>query len=91
MVGLLGTVLGMIKSFMGLNAELATPRPTVIASGVSMALITTAAGLIIGILAMILYSFFRARINRILTELENSCNKVAVEMMVSDTESDSPF
>jgi biopolymer transport protein ExbB/TolQ len=56
-----------------------------------MALITTAAGLIIGILAMILYSFFRARINRILTELENSCNKVAVEMMVSDSESDSPF
>jgi len=91
MVGLLGTVLGMIKSFMGLNAESATPRPTVIASGVSMALITTAAGLIIGILAMIIYSFFRAKINKILTELENSCNKIAVEMMVVDSDVDSPF
>ena len=91
MVGLLGTVLGMIKSFMGLNAELATPKPTVIASGVSMALITTAAGLIIGILAMILYSVFRAKINRILTELENSCNRVAVDMMVADSDTESPF
>ncbi len=91
MVGLLGTVLGMIKSFMGLSAESATPRPTVIASGVSMALLTTAAGLIVGILAMILYSVFRARINKILTELENSCNKIAVEMMLVDDDTNSPF
>lgn len=91
MVGLLGTVLGMIKSFMGLNAESATPRPTVIASGVSMALLTTAAGLIVGIVAMILYSVFRARINKILTELENSCNKIAVDMMLVDDDNTSPF
>ena len=91
MVGLLGTVLGMIKSFMGLNQELATPRPTVIASGVSMALMTTAAGLVIGISAMILYSFFRARINRVLSNLENDCNKISIEMMVADSDTDSPF
>ena len=91
MVGLLGTVLGMIKSFMGLNQELATPRPTVIASGVSMALMTTAAGLVIGISAMILYSFFRAKINRVLSHLENDCNKISIEMMVADSDTDSPF
>ena len=86
MVGLLGTVIGMINSFMSLTEELGTPRPTVIASGVSMALITTAAGLIIGITAMILYSFFRAKINNLLTILENSCNKITVDMMVMDSE-----
>lgn len=91
MVGLLGTVLGMIKSFMGLNQELATPRPTVIASGVSMALLTTAAGLVIGITAMVLYSYFRARINRVLSNLENDCNKISIEMMVADSDTDSPF
>ena len=91
MVGLLGTVIGMINSFMSLTAEVGTPRPTVIASGVSMALITTAAGLVIGITAMILYSFFRSRINKLLTVLENSCNKITVEMMVSDNESEVPF
>ena len=91
MIGLLGTVIGMIRSFMSLTAESGIPRPTVIASGVSMALITTAAGLIIGIIAMILYSYFRSKINDLLTVLENSCNKVTVEMMVSDNESGVPF
>ena len=91
MVGLLGTVLGMIKSFMGLNQELATPKPTVIASGVSMALLTTAAGLVIGIAAMILYSFFRAKINRELSNLENECNKISIEMMLADSDENSPF
>jgi len=91
MVGLLGTVIGMINSFMSLTAEVGTPRPTVIASGVSMALITTAAGLIIGITAMILYSFFRSKINNLLSELENSCNKVTIKMMVSNNDSQAPF
>ncbi|MBN1865154.1 MAG: MotA/TolQ/ExbB proton channel family protein [Victivallales bacterium] len=91
MVGLLGTVIGMIHSFMSLHAELGTPRPTVIASGVSMALVTTAAGLVIGIVAMILYSFFRARINKLLTALENSCNRITVEMMVSESTPTTPF
>jgi biopolymer transport protein ExbB len=91
MIGLLGTVVGMIRSFFSLNQDLATPRPTMIASGVSMALTTTAAGLIIGIAAMIFYSIFRAKINKILTTLEEECNALAVEMMVSDIDGDSPF
>ena len=91
MIGLLGTVIGMIQAFVSLTGEIATPRPTVIASGVSTALITTAAGLIIGIIAMILYSFFRAKINNLLTVLENSCNKVTVEMMVKENEEGVPF
>ena len=76
---------------MALNEVQATPKPTVIASGVSMALITTAGGLIIGIIAMIIYSLFRAKINKILTELENSCNRIAVDMMVADSDAESPF
>lgn len=91
MVGLLGTVIGMIQAFVSLTGEIATPRPTVIASGVSTALITTAAGLIIGIIAMILYSYFRSRINNLLTVLENSCNKVTVELMVTENEEGVPF
>jgi biopolymer transport protein ExbB len=91
MVGLLGTVIGMINSFMSLTAEVGTPRPTVIANGVSMALITTAAGLIIGITAMILYSYFRSRIHNIIGYMENVCNKIALEMMVSDSGNDVPF
>jgi biopolymer transport protein ExbB len=92
MIGLLGTVIGMINSFMSLTAEVATPRPTVIASGVSMALITTAAGLIIGITAMILYSYFRIRIQNLIVSLENASSKIVIYMMINEPSSEEvPF
>jgi biopolymer transport protein ExbB len=92
MIGLLGTVIGMINSFMSLTAEVGTPRPTVIASGVSMALITTAAGLIIGITAMILYSYFRIKIQNIIVSLENASSKIVIDMMINEPSSEEvPF
>lgn len=81
MVGLLGTVVGMIKSFGALYAENVTPKPTIIAQGISMALITTAAGLIIGIFSMIIYSYFRGCVNRLVSELESASGKVSREMI----------
>jgi biopolymer transport protein ExbB len=80
MVGLLGTVIGMIISFGRLQAENMTPRPTIVAQGISMALITTAAGLIIGISAMLVYAYFRGRVNNLIAELEASAAKVSREL-----------
>ena len=80
MLGLLGTVLGMMKSFIGLQAESAIPQQTQITSGISMALITTAVGLVIGIIAMIIYSYFRGRLTRLIAELEYRCNKLLILM-----------
>ncbi len=80
MLGLLGTVLGMMKSFIGLQAESAIPQQTQITSGISMALITTAVGLVIGIVAMIIYSYFRGRLTRLIAELEYRCNKLLILM-----------
>ncbi len=71
MAGLLGTVIGMIKSFMEIaegNFEGVTQMQ--LASGVSEALITTATGLVIGLIAVIFYSFFRGKVNRYIAELE---------------------
>jgi biopolymer transport protein ExbB len=71
MFGLLGTVLGMIKSFLEISAgKFEGVRQMQLASGVSEALITTAAGLVIGIPALIFYSFFRARVQKFISELE---------------------
>jgi biopolymer transport protein ExbB len=84
MVGLLGTVIGMIQSFMGMQAQDAAPRPTVIADGVSMALVTTAAGLLLGIFAMIVYAAFRGRIHRLVGELETGCDRITVELLDTD-------
>jgi biopolymer transport protein ExbB len=77
MVGLLGTVFGMIVSFGALNTENMSPKPTVIANGVAMALITTAAGLVIAIPAMLAYAYFRGRVNRLISELESKSGKIS--------------
>ena len=71
MVGLLGTVIGMIKSFRGIGS-IATmgDKQNVLATGVSEALLTTAGGLVIGIPAMIFYSIFRGRVQRLIAEME---------------------
>jgi len=71
MVGLLGTVIGMIKSFMQISTGgFEGVRQIQLASGVSEALITTASGLIIGIPALIFYSFFRGRVQLYVAEME---------------------
>ena len=69
MVGLLGTVLGMIKSFLQIS-EFAGVKQMELAAGVSEALITTAAGLSIGIPALVFYSLFRGRVQKYIAELE---------------------
>ncbi len=72
MVGLLGTVLGMIKSFMRISEGNIQEgvRQMGLAEGVSEALITTAAGLMIGIPALVFYSLFRGRVQKYIAELE---------------------
>ena len=71
MVGLLGTVLGMIKSFLEISqGNFEGVKQMGLASGVSEALVTTAAGLSIGIPALVFYSVFRGRVQRYVSELE---------------------
>lgn len=71
MVGLLGTVLGMIKSFLKISGgDVQGVRHMELSGGVSEALITTAAGLMIGIPALVFYSIFRGRVQKYIAELE---------------------
>lgn len=71
MVGLLGTVLGMIKSFLLIaQGDTTGVYQMGLAGGVSEALITTAAGLVIGIPALVFYSLFRGRVQKYIAELE---------------------
>jgi biopolymer transport protein ExbB len=71
MLGLLGTTLGMIKTFgemqkksYGASGQLG------LAEGVSEALLCTASGLVIGIPALMFYSIFRGKVNRLISEME---------------------
>lgn len=71
MVGLLGTVIGMIRSFMEIAAgSFEGVKQIQLAEGIWEALITTAVGLVISIVAMTFYSFFRGKVRRHLAELE---------------------
>ncbi len=71
MGGLLGTVIGMIQAFMQISSgNYEGVRTNQLAEGVYQALVTTAAGLVIGIIAVIFYSIFRGRVQKYIAELE---------------------
>jgi biopolymer transport protein ExbB len=72
MLGLLGTIFGMIKSFGAVAGNEASARAMFLAQGIAEALIATATGLIIGIAAMAAYSFFRGRAQTLTSELEGA-------------------
>ncbi len=76
MLGLFGTVLGMIKSFSVVASDIAATRPMMLAEGVAEALVTTAAGLLIGIPAMAAYSFFRGRVQALISDLETASTQL---------------
>jgi biopolymer transport protein ExbB len=71
MMGLLGTVLGMLQAFNAVALDLAKAKPMLLAAGVSLALITTIAGLIVAIPAMIGYAYFRNRASNLIARLES--------------------
>jgi biopolymer transport protein ExbB len=82
MIGLFGTVLGMIKSFSVVASDIVASRPMMLAEGVSEALITTAAGLVIGIPAMAAYSFFRGQVQSLVAELEAASTRLVALLAV---------
>ena len=69
LLGLLGTVIGMIKVFSAITA-VGVGDPSVLAGGISEALITTAAGLSVGIPSLIFHRYFRGRINELTISME---------------------
>ncbi len=76
LIGLLGTVIGIVRSFSALGADVGSARYLQLSRGVSEALINTAGGLAIGIPAMIFYAFFRGRAQRLISELESAVTHV---------------
>lgn len=72
MVGLLGTVMGMLTAFNTVALDLAKAKPMLLAQGVSQALVTTVAGLLVAIPAMMAYAYFRGRTSRLISDLEKN-------------------
>ena len=69
MIGFLGTVSGMISAFQAIERA-GDVEPSMVAGGISEALITTASGLIVGIIIQFLHNFFASRIDRIIADMQ---------------------
>ena len=71
MIGLLGTTLGMLQAFGSIAQDvLVAAKPVILAQGVSKAIITTIAGLLVAIPCMFAYAIFRRRVTRLAGRLE---------------------
>ena len=83
LIGLLGTVWGIMRAFHAMSAAGAA-APSVVAAGVAEALVTTAAGLIIAVPAVMLYNHFNRRLNTMLTVAENHTRSLCVALRAKD-------
>src|SRR5471030_2494144 len=75
-VGLFGTVLGIIHAFDDIALK-GNSTPAVVAAGVGEALITTAAGLFVAVIAVIFFNYFRSRIKTYNQEMIVAANQLA--------------
>lgn len=76
MMGLLGTVTGMISAFNVISLTGGTAKPSQLAGGISEALVTTCMGLIVAIPTMFFASLFRNRIDSCVAETEAACERL---------------
>lgn len=83
LIGLLGTVWGIMRAFHAMSAA-GAGAPSVVAAGVAEALVTTAAGLVIAVPAVMLYNHFNRRLNTMLTVAENHTRSVCVVLREKD-------
>ena len=78
LLGLLGTVTGNIEAFGVLGKFGAVGDPSILAQGISEALITTAAGIIVAIPATVFYNYLVSKVNHIIIRLENRVGEMVL-------------
>jgi len=76
LIGLLGTVQGMIKCFAQIQNKRGQVNPADLAEGISNALLTTAGGLTVAIPLLVLYNYFVSRVDNMVVEMEISSSEL---------------
>ena len=82
MLGLFGTVVGILNSFGHIASTESPMRTMLLAGGVSQALVSTAAGLIVGITAMAFFAYFRGRVGHLISILEGESTLLVQELIL---------
>lgn len=70
MIGFLGTVTGMISAFMAIAQEEGAVSPKLLSSGIYEAMLTTAAGLVVGIIAYLAYNYLVTKLQKVINNME---------------------
>jgi biopolymer transport protein ExbB len=83
LLGLLGTVLGMIQTFNTIAVGDAMGRPELLAGGIGQALLTTAGGMCVAIPSLIAYLYFAGRVDRLVTEIDGLGQRI-VDLIAAD-------
>jgi biopolymer transport protein ExbB len=83
LLGLLGTVSGMIKAFAQIQHKQGQVNPSDLAEGIGNALVTTAAGLTVAIPTLVVYNYFVSRVENMIVEMEISSSEL-VELLTKD-------
>ncbi len=83
LLGLLGTVMGMISSFNAISSSQESGQREMMAAGIAEALITTAAGMLIAIPALLAYLHFLSKVDGLVSEIDSHGQKL-VEMISAD-------
>ncbi len=86
LLGLLGTVTGNIKAFGVLGKLGVVGDPALLAKGIAEALLTTAAGLIVAIPAIIFYNYLVSKVNHMILRMENRVNELVLLLGVNSYE-----
>jgi biopolymer transport protein ExbB len=72
MIGFLGTVVGMVSAFIAIAQEEGSVSPKLLADGIYTAMVTTVAGLVVGIIAYLGYNYLVTRVSKIVHKMEYS-------------------
>ena len=70
MMGFLGTVIGMVEAFISISQEEGSVSPKLLSSGIYTAMITTVAGLMVGIIAYLAYNYLVSRVQKVIHKME---------------------
>jgi biopolymer transport protein ExbB len=70
MLGFFGTVIGMVEAFIAIAQEEGSVSPKLLASGMYTAMVTTVAGLLVGIIAYLAYNFLVTRVQKVIHKME---------------------
>lgn len=72
MIGFLGTVIGMVGAFIAIAQEEGSVSPKLLADGIYTAMVTTVAGLVVGIIAYLGYNYLVTRVSKVVHKMEYS-------------------